>query len=285
MDSRLAGARPATWAAGSAIWVELAQRTIAVCDRLIDSTETAALLSDALQDLVHGCRHDGQTLVRFQQLRLSADEYRDVCGRVDVVLAHAAAPASLRKTVATRAALWMPRVVQSRGGLDLAAKRHLDRVAKQKGKGSMQVRSNSTLNQALAGVQAASAYERLGGRPAVRSVVDVFYQRVLADDQLVSYFDGLDSSQLARVKRHQIELISHVLGGPTQYPVETLRATHGRLKIQPHHYRRTVHLLLGTLWEFRVEEDIILEVGELLHSLQSVIALDSESGSRAKAAA
>ena len=146
----------------------------------------------------------------------------------------------------------------------------------------MQVRSNSTLNQELADVQTASAYERLGGRPAVRSVVDVFYQRVLADDQLAPYFDGLDTGQLARVKRHQIELISHVLGGPTQYPVETLRATHARLTIQPHHYRRTVHLLLGTLWEFRVEEDIILEVGELLHSLQSVIV--SESGSKAKAA-
>jgi len=146
----------------------------------------------------------------------------------------------------------------------------------------MQVRSKSTLNQKLAGVQTASAYARLGGAPAVRSVVDVFYQRVLADDQLVSYFDGLDSGQLARVKRHQIELISHVLGGPIQYPVETLRATHAGLKIQPHHYRRTVQLLLGTLWEFRVDEDIILEVSELLHSLQRVIA--SESGSRAKAA-
>jgi len=97
----------------------------------------------------------------------------------------------------------------------------------------MQVRSKSTLNQKLAGVQTASAYARLGGAPAVRSVVDVFYQRVLADDQLVSYFDGLDSGQLARVKRHQIELISHVLGGPIQYPVETLRATHAGLKIQP----------------------------------------------------
>jgi hemoglobin len=141
--------------------------------------------------------------------------------------------------------------------------------------------TNSASNQGPAEVQTASAYERVGGGPAVRAVVDAHYQRVLADNQLVRYFDGLDSGQLARVKRHQVDLISHVLGGPAQYPVETLGAIHAKFNIQPHHYRRTINLLLGTLWEFRVEEDIILGIGELLHSLESVIAPGSQPEAQA----
>ncbi len=112
----------------------------------------------------------------------------------------------------------------------------------------------------------------MGGRSAVSAVVDAFYRRVLADSQLAGYFDDLDTEQLARVKRHQVELISHVMGGPARYRIETLRSKHAKLNIPPHHYRRAVNLLLGTLWEFRVDEDIILEVGELLYGLAGVIA-------------
>ena len=47
---------------------------------------------------------------------------------------------------------------------------------------------------------AVNDYEAIGGGPAVRMVVDDFYQRVLADPELAHYFNGID---MTRLKRHQ----------------------------------------------------------------------------------
>ena len=73
---------------------------------------------------------------------------------------------------------------------------------------------------------AASDYEKIGGGPAVRAVVDRFYELILADDQLVGFFEGTDLSTL---KRHQVLLISQVLGGPANYDGRDLRDAHAGL--------------------------------------------------------
>lgn len=119
-----------------------------------------------------------------------------------------------------------------------------------------------------------SAFDRVGGAPAVKAVVDRFYERVLADDTLAGYFTDLDESGLAQLKRHQVAMISQVLGGPREYTGRELADAHRPLNIPPLHYRRVAHLLLGTLWEFDVPEDIIFEVSEVLASLQDTIAAD-----------
>lgn len=48
-----------------------------------------------------------------------------------------------------------------------------------------------------------SLYSRLGGAPAVETVVHDFYQRLLADDRLNFFFDGFD---IKRLKGHQVQL-------------------------------------------------------------------------------
>ena len=115
-------------------------------------------------------------------------------------------------------------------------------------------------------------YERVGGAAAVRAVVDRLYQRVLAHPDLGRYFVHLGTDDISRVKRHQVQLISHVLGGPATYDIAALGSTHSQLAIVPAHYRLTVHLLVGTLWELAVPEDIIFDVTELMRSLEPVIA-------------
>ncbi|MCW8884791.1 MAG: group 1 truncated hemoglobin, partial [Motiliproteus sp.] len=35
-------------------------------------------------------------------------------------------------------------------------------------------------------------YERLGGEAAVDAAVDIFYRKVLLDDRINSYFEGVD---------------------------------------------------------------------------------------------
>jgi hemoglobin len=75
---------------------------------------------------------------------------------------------------------------------------------------------------------ATSDYERVGGGPAIRAVVDRFYELVLQDDRLVSFFTDSNMTQL---KRHQVLLISQVLGGPANYDGRDLRQAHAGLRI------------------------------------------------------
>lgn len=73
-----------------------------------------------------------------------------------------------------------------------------------------------------------SDYDLVGGGSAVSAVVNDFYERVLRDPQLAPYFEGID---LARLKRHQVLLISQVLGGPADYDGRPLDQAHAGLGI------------------------------------------------------
>ena len=89
-----------------------------------------------------------------------------------------------------------------------------------------------------------SDYDVVGGGPAVSAVVNDFYERVLGDPQLAPYFEGID---LARLKRHQVLLISQVLGGPANYdgrPLDDFAAVAGHL--------------VAAMREAGVPEDIIM---------------------------
>jgi hemoglobin len=75
---------------------------------------------------------------------------------------------------------------------------------------------------------AVSDYELIGGGPAVSAVVNDFYERVLGDSQLAPYFKEVD---LARLKRHQVLLMTKVLGGPDNYTGRPLDEAHDSLGI------------------------------------------------------
>jgi hemoglobin len=92
--------------------------------------------------------------------------------------------------------------------------------------------------------------------------VDRFYERILADRQLQHYFEGVD---IPRVKRHQVLLLSQVLGGPAQYDGRALGEAHGGLNITGPDYDRVVEHLVGTLEGLGVDAAVLTAV-------QSVVA-------------
>ena len=112
---------------------------------------------------------------------------------------------------------------------------------------------------------AQSDYERIGGGPAVKAVVDRFYELILADDRLVGFFEGTDLSTL---KRHQVLLISQVLGGPASYDGRDLREAHADLDISLDDYLNVVSHLVQAMVEARVPPEIIQRVGETLAETQ-----------------
>ena len=61
-----------------------------------------------------------------------------------------------------------------------------------------------------------SIYAKIGGHEAIEVVVEDFYVRVLADDQLAKFFTG---TNMSRLKGKQVEFFAAALGGPSPTPV------------------------------------------------------------------
>ena len=103
-------------------------------------------------------------------------------------------------------------------------------------------------------IQVRSDYEAVGGGPAIAAVVDRFYGLVLDDDRLRDYFDGVE---MARLKRHQVALVSQVMGGPVEYTGRDLRAAHEGKGISRDHFGAVAGHLVTALSEAGVEPAII----------------------------
>jgi hemoglobin len=106
-----------------------------------------------------------------------------------------------------------------------------------------------------------SVYERLGQEVGIRKAVDDFYERVVADPQLTSYFDDVDLRQL---RSHQTALLVQVTGGPVGYSGRDLAAGHEGLGISPADFDRVVGHLVGTLTDLGVSSEDIGQVGAAL---------------------
>jgi len=115
-------------------------------------------------------------------------------------------------------------------------------------------------------------YERVGGADAVTTVVQLFYERVLADPELSGYFTGVD---IPRLKRHQVLLISQVLGGPAEYDGRDLRDAHAGMSITSDHYARVFGHLVAVLHDAGVEAEIIGRVGTELAGAERAIVSSS----------
>jgi len=58
-----------------------------------------------------------------------------------------------------------------------------------------------------------SLYTEIGGEPAINAAVDIFYRKVLKDDRIKHFFDGLDMTKQAAKQKAFLTL---ALGRPQQ---------------------------------------------------------------------
>lgn len=102
-------------------------------------------------------------------------------------------------------------------------------------------------------------YERLGEREGIRAVVDDFYDRLLADEDLGPFFEGSD---LEMLRRTQTDFLCEAAGGPETYDAAPMREAHLHVPFDPGHIERAVELLSESLDAFDVpEEDADAVVG------------------------
>jgi hemoglobin len=113
-----------------------------------------------------------------------------------------------------------------------------------------------------------SIYERLGEQRGIRAAVDDFYERVLADPELASYFDGIDMTML---RAHQTKLLVQVTGGPVEYDGRELAVAHDGLGVTPQAFDRVVGHLVDTLTDLDVQERDIAAVGQALAAHRATI--------------
>ncbi|ELZ26320.1 hypothetical protein C474_21536 [Halogeometricum pallidum JCM 14848] len=120
-------------------------------------------------------------------------------------------------------------------------------------------------------------YHRLGGRDAIASVVDVFYDRVLADDRLAPFFEDVD---MTKQRAHQTQFIAAVTGGPGEYDGGEMREVHEGMGIDHEDYDAIEEHLSAALAEHDVSADERADVVETLESLRDDIVED-KYGTRA----
>jgi hemoglobin len=114
----------------------------------------------------------------------------------------------------------------------------------------------------------ASFYERIGGGPALQLAVSEFYDLVLADAELKSFFAETD---LAQLKKHQAALLAGVLGGPSAYEGRDLAVAHAGMGITERQFLLVRDYLVSVLWKLHIEEEIIAAVAATLASLRDAI--------------
>jgi hemoglobin len=78
-----------------------------------------------------------------------------------------------------------------------------------------------------------SIYGQIGGQEALIAVVDDFYARVMADEQLAPFFTGVNMS---RLKGKQVEFFAAALGGPQEYTGQSMRDAHRGRGIGQNHF-------------------------------------------------
>lgn len=110
-----------------------------------------------------------------------------------------------------------------------------------------------------------SLFERLGGEAAVDAAVDIFYDKVLADDRISSFFENMDMVAQA-VK--QKAFLTMAFGGPNNYSGRDMRTSHAHLGLTEEHFNAVVENLAGTLSQLGVADSDIAEVAKIADSVK-----------------
>jgi hemoglobin len=111
-------------------------------------------------------------------------------------------------------------------------------------------------------------YEQLGGQAAVDAAVDLFYRKVLTDDRISSFFEGVDMDrQIAKQKA----FLTMVFGGPANYTGKDMREGHAHLVsrgLNDSHVDAVIENLGETLKELGVGQPLIDQVAAIANSVR-----------------
>jgi len=112
----------------------------------------------------------------------------------------------------------------------------------------------------------ATLYGQIGGEAAVDAAVDIFYRKVLSDERISSFFDGVDMDRQAAKQK---AFLTMAFGGPHNYTGADMRRGHQHLVargLNDSHFDAVVELLGQTLAELGVAPGLIAQVAAIAES-------------------
>lgn len=115
----------------------------------------------------------------------------------------------------------------------------------------------------------ASLFDRIGGKDALRQVVQKLYIRILNDPDLSAFFP---SGSIEKLKHSQLAFLSVAFGAPHQYTGKSLRDAHAPLLKQglsDVHFDRIAHYLQSILQDMGVESALVDEVMGIVESTRT----------------
>ena len=124
------------------------------------------------------------------------------------------------------------------------------------------------MSRKMKAVEPQSLYLEIGGAAAIQATVDLFYEKVLADSKLKSFFKD---TNITRLKKRQVAFFTQALGGPAAYKGPSMSKAHEHLKIRKSHFDRVATHLVSTLGELEVPPRLIDEVIGLVAPLSGEI--------------
>ena len=115
---------------------------------------------------------------------------------------------------------------------------------------------------------ALTMFERLGGKSALTSLVDAYYNKILSHQLTGPYFEGRD---MESIKRNQVDMFAKALGSATPYNGKSMKQAHTGLKIPYNHFALVAVMLHDSMREMNIPSDIHIELMDLAISVKSSI--------------
>tara|TARA_B100001564_G_C20647049_1_gene674924 strand:+ start:812 stop:1186 length:375 start_codon:yes stop_codon:yes gene_type:complete len=115
----------------------------------------------------------------------------------------------------------------------------------------------------------ATLFDRIGADDAVTATVAKLYEKILADDQLSIFFEGVD---MERLRRSQKSFVTMAFGGPNHYEGPHLRKAHQHLVdkgLNGHHFDLVARYLDESMQELGVPEDLRSEALTIVASTRN----------------
>lgn len=98
-----------------------------------------------------------------------------------------------------------------------------------------------------------TSFERIGGEPALRAIIDDFVDRIF-EDVMIGFFFRRASKE--RIKAMEYQHAAEHLGAPVRYEGRPLREAHAAHRIFGGHFERRKKILSDVLRAHRVPDDV-----------------------------
>ena len=122
-------------------------------------------------------------------------------------------------------------------------------------------------------ISTVTLYERLGGAPGIRRIVDGAIAAHMENPAIRARFTPYETrpTRVEEIKRHTCDFFARGAGGPDAYRGRSMAEAHGGMDIAPPEYDAAAGDILGTMQALGYDSATRAEVADILQGLKPEI--------------